>query len=84
MGTQEGAKRDQNRSQEGIFLNLKRHKYNKWSWNAFLVVLGAPWRSKNDHFILEGLQKSAFQEVAFLLCFETGLGGTLDAKLEPI
>ena len=48
-----------------FFFKLKRHSYKKWSWNAFLLVLGAPWRSKNLHFALERLQKSAFQEVAF-------------------
>ena len=62
---QEGAKLEQNRSWEGVFLKLKRHSYNKLFLNAFLVVLGAPWGSKNEHFALEGLQKSAFQEVAF-------------------
>ena len=62
---QKGAKRDQNLSREGVFLKLKRHEYNKLFLNAFLVVLGAPWGSKNEHFALEGLQKLAFQEVAF-------------------
>ena len=62
---QEGAKLEQNRSWEGVFSKLKRHSYNKLFLNAFLVVLGGPWGSKNEHFALEGLQKSAFQEVAF-------------------
>ena len=48
-----------------FFLKLKKHLYNKWSWKQFLLVFGAPWRSKNLHFALERLQKSAFQEVAF-------------------
>ena len=65
----------------GCFLKLKRHSYKKWSWNAFLLVLGAPGRSKNLHFALERVQKSAFQEVAFQHRLETGLGGILDAKL---
>ena len=62
---QEGAKLEQNRSWKGVFLKLKRHLYNKLFLNAFFVVLGAPWGSKNEHFALEGLQKSAFQEVVF-------------------
>ena len=24
------------------FFKLKRHSYKKWSWNPFLLVLGAP------------------------------------------
>ena len=62
---QQGAKRDQNRSCEGVFLKLRMHEYIELFLNAFFVVLGAPWGSKNEHFALEGLQKSAFQEVAF-------------------
>ena len=85
MGTpweaQEGAKLEQNRSLEAVFFKLKRHSYKKWSWNAFLLVLGAPWRSKNLHFALERLQKSAFQDAAFQHRFETGLGEILEAKL---
>ena len=49
----------------------------------FLLVLGAPWGRKNEHFVLEGLQKSAFQDVAFQHRLETGLGGQVGAKLEP-
>ena len=64
-GAQERAKRDQNRCWEGVFLKLKKHLYNKLSWKQFLLVFGAPRGSKNLHFALEGLQKSAFQEVAF-------------------
>ena len=64
-GAQERAKRDQNRCWEGVFLKLKKHLYNKLSWKQFLLVFGAPWGSKNLHFALEGLQKSAFQEVVF-------------------
>ena len=73
---QEGAKLEQ-----GCFLKLKRHSYKKWSWNTFLLVLGAPWSSNNWHFAWEGLQKSAFQDVAFQHRLETGLGGILEAKL---
>ena len=62
---QEGAKLEQNRSWEAVLLKLKRHSYKKLFLNAFLLVLGVPWVSKNEHFVLEGLQKSAFQEVAF-------------------
>ena len=62
---QEGAKLEQNRSWEGVFLKLKRQEYSKLFLNAFLIVLGAPWGSKNEHFALERLQKSNFQEVAF-------------------
>ena len=62
---QEGAKLEQNRSWEGVFSKLKRHSYNKLFLNAFLVVLGAPWGSKNEHFASERLQKSAFEEVVF-------------------
>ena len=40
---QEGAKLEQNRSLEAVFfVKLKRHSYKKWSWNALLLVLGAP------------------------------------------
>ena len=49
----------------GCFLKLKRQEYSKLFLNAFLIVLGAPWGSKNERFALEGLQKSSFQEVAF-------------------
>ena len=49
----------------GCFFKLKKHLYNKLSWKQFLLVFGAPRGSKNLHFALEGLQKSAFQEVAF-------------------
>ena len=61
-GSQVGAK-----SKLGVFLflKLKRQEYSKLFLNAFLIVLGAPWGSKNEHFALEGLQKSSFQEVAF-------------------
>ena len=62
---QEGAKLEQNRSWEGVFLKLKRQEYSKLFLNAFLIVLGAPWGSKNEHFVWEGLQKSSFREVAF-------------------
>ena len=62
---QEGAKLEQNRSWEGVFLKLKRQEYSKLFLNAFLIVLGAPWGSKNEHFVLEGLQKPAFHRVAF-------------------
>ena len=78
---QEGAKLEQNRSLEAVFFKLKRHWYKKWSWNAFLLGLGAPWRSKSLHFALERLQKSAFQDVAFQRRLETSLGGLLEAKL---
>ena len=78
---QEGAKLEQNRSLEAVFSKLKRHSYKKWSWNAFLLVLGALGRSKNLHFALEGLQKSAFQDVAFQHRLETSLGEILEAKL---
>ena len=78
---QEGAKLEQNRSLETVFLKLKRHSYTKWSWNAFLLVLGALGRSKNLHFTQEGLHKSAFQDVAFQHRLETGLGGISEAKL---
>ena len=78
---QEGAKLEQNRSWEGVFLKLKRQEYSKLFLNAFLIVLGAPWGSKNEHFALERLQKSAFQDVAFQHRLETGLGGILEAKL---
>ena len=78
---QEGAKLEQNRSLEAVFFKLKRHSYKKWSWNAFLLVLGAPGRSKNLHFALERLQKSAFQDVAFQHRLETSLGEIWEAKL---
>ena len=74
---QEGAKLEQNRSREAVSLKLKMHLYKKWSWNAFLLVLVAPWRSK----ILEWLQKSAFQDVAFQHRLETSLGEIWEAKL---
>ena len=61
---QEGAKRDQDRYLKGVFLKLENHRYTKWSWKAFLVIFGPPWRCKNGDFALEGLKKSAFQEVA--------------------
>ena len=48
-----------------FFSKLKRQEYSKLFLNAFLIVLGAPWGSKNEHFVWEGLQKSSFQEVAF-------------------
>ena len=47
----------------------------------FLLVLGASWGSNNEHFVLEWLQKSAFQDVEFQHRLETGLGGILEAKL---
>ena len=78
---QEGAKLEQNRSLEAAFSKLKRHSYNKWSWNASLLVLGAPRRRKNVHFALERLQKSAFQDAAFQHRLETSLGGIWEAKL---
>ena len=31
----------------GIFFMLKKYQYMKWSWNAFLFILGPPWRGKN-------------------------------------
>ena len=65
----------------GCFFKLKRHSYKKWSWNAFLLVLEALGRSKHLHFALEGLQKSAFQDVAFQHRLETSLGEILEAKL---
>ena len=76
-GSQVGAKSKRG----GCFLRLKRRSYKKWSWNAFLLVLGAPGRSKNLHFAMERLQKSAFQDVAFQHRLETGLGWILEAKL---
>ena len=82
-GAQERPKRDQNQCWEGVFLKLKKHLSNKWSLKHFLLVLGAPWRSNNLHIALEGLQKSAFQEVAFSHRLETGFGGILEAKLGP-
>ena len=48
-----------------FFVKLKRQECTKLFLNAFLIVLGAPWGSKNEHFALERLQKSSFQEVAF-------------------
>ena len=54
---QEGAKRGQNRSWVGVFSKLKKHGYNKLVLNAFLVDLGTPWGTKNEHFVWEGLQK---------------------------
>ena len=59
---------------------MKRQEYSKLLLNAFLIVLGAPWGSKNEHFALERLQKSAFQEVA---CQHrlTSLGEIFGAKL---
>ena len=68
-------------SQVSVFLKLKRHSYKKLSWNAFLLVLGAPGRSKNLHFALEMLQKLAFHDIAFQHRLETGLGEILEAKL---
>ena len=64
-----------------FLLKLKKHSCKKWSWSAFLLVLGAPWRSKNLHFALERLQKSAFHDVAFQHRLKTGLGRILEAKL---
>ena len=78
---QEGAKLEQNRSWEGVFFKLKRHSYKKWSWNVFLLVLGALGRSKNLHFVLDMLQKSAFQDIAFQHCLETSLGEIWEAML---
>ena len=78
---QEGAKLEQNRSWEGVFLKLKRQEYSKLFLNAFLIVLGAPWRSKNLHVALDRLQKSAFHDVAFQHRLETGLGWIWEAKL---
>ena len=49
----------------GCFFKLERQEYTKLFLNAFLIVLGAPWGSKNERFVLERLQKSSFQEVAF-------------------
>ena len=66
-----------------LLLKLKRQEYTKLFLNAFLIVLGAPWGSKNEHFVLERLQKSAFQEVAFQDRLETGFGVILEAKLGP-
>ena len=80
-GAQERPKREQNRCWEGAFFKLKKHLYNKLSWKQFLLVFGAPRGSKNLHFALEGLQKSAFQDVAFQRCLETGLGWILEVKL---
>ena len=84
MGTpweaQEGAKLEQNRNLES-FLKLKRRSYKKWSWNAFLFVLGTPGRSKNWYFASERLQKTAFQDVAFQHRLETSLGEIWEAKL---
>ena len=65
----------------GFFLKLKRRSYKKWSWNALLLVLGATGGSKNLYFALEGLQKLAFQDVAFQHRLETSLGEILEAKL---
>ena len=62
---EKGAKLEQNRSWEGVSLKLKRQEYSKLFLNAFLLVLGAPWGSKNEHVVMEGLQKTSFQEVAF-------------------
>ena len=64
-----------------FFFKLKRHSYKKWSWNAFLLVLGAPWRSKDLHVALEVLQQLAFHDVALQHRLETGLGGIWEAKL---
>ena len=51
---------------EGCFSEVEKALvYNKLFLNAFFVVLGAPWGSKNEHFALEGLQKLTCQEVAF-------------------
>ena len=71
---QEGAKLEQNQSLEAVFLKLKRHSCKKLSWNAFLLVLGAPGRNTNLHFVSDGLQKYDFQDVAFQHCLETSLG----------
>ena len=51
----------------GCFLKLKRQEYSKLFLNAFLIVLGAPWGSKNETASIShgGLQKSSSQEVAF-------------------
>ena len=49
----------------GCFLKLKRQEYTKLFLNVFLIVFGAPLGSNNEHFVLEGLQKSAFQEAEF-------------------
>ena len=70
----------QNRSLEAVFFKLKRHSYKKWSWNAYLLVLGACGSSNDLHFALEALQKSAFQEVACQHRLETSLGWIWDAK----
>ena len=82
-GAQEKPKRDQNRCWEDAFLTVKKHLYNKWSWKQFLLVFGAPRGSKHLKFALEGLQKSAFQEVAFQDRLGTSFGGILEAKLGP-
>ena len=62
---QEGAKLEQNRSWKGVFLKLKRHSYNKLFLNAFLVVLGAPWGSKNDNFAMVRLKNQLFRKLHF-------------------
>ena len=67
----------------GCFFKLKRQEYTNLFLNAFLIVFGAPWGSKNEHFVLEGLQKSTFQEVAFQHRFETNFGRILGSKLGP-
>ena len=82
-GAQERPKRGQNRCWEGVFLKSKKHSYNKWSWKQFLLVFGAPQGSKNLHFALEGLQKPAFQEVAFSHRLEIGFGWIWEARLGP-
>ena len=72
---QEGAKLEQNRSWEGVFLKLKRQEYSKLFLNAFLIVLGAPWGSKNEHFALERLQKSSFRKLRFNIVLRPVLEG---------
>ena len=55
-------------------------------WRPLGGALGRPREargSKNLHLALEGLQKSAFQEVAFSHRLETGFGRILEAKLGP-
>ena len=78
---QEGAKLEQNRSLEAVFFKLKRHSYKKWSWNAFLLVLGALGEAKTSISQWRGCKKSASQDDAFQHRLETSLREILEAKL---
>ena len=49
----------------GCFFEVEKARVFQVVFECILIVLGAPWGSKNEHFVWEGLQKSSFREVAF-------------------